>query len=111
MDNGATSDSLFENSKPENLNGGPPLTHCATLAINVDENLLHVISSRPHPRRTIFLYDHVTLSDEILRPVAVHACHLPSDFGENAKTDIFELKLCNYGKSMVIAEQAVLQLS
>jgi hypothetical protein len=42
------------------------------------------------------------VSGGILRPVvAVHACHLPSDFGENAN---FELKLCNHKKSIVITE-------
>ena len=48
------------------------------------------------------------VSDGILRPETVHAYHLPSNFRENAKNNIFKLKLCKHGKSMVIAEQTVL---
>ena len=55
------------------------------------------------------LHKHLNdVSDGIFRPVAVRVEHLTSDFGKNAKNDILKLELCKHGKSMVIAEQAVL---
>jgi hypothetical protein len=48
------------------------------------------------------------VSDGILCPAVVRGYYLPSSYGKNSKNDIFELKLLKHGKSMVIAEQALL---
>ena len=48
------------------------------------------------------------VSDGIFRPVVKRIRHLCSNLGENTENDIFKLKLHKHGKSMVIAQQAVL---
>ena len=48
------------------------------------------------------------VSDRIVRPEAVQIWRLCSCQGKNAENDIFKLKLHKHGKSMIIAQQAVL---
>ena len=55
------------------------------------------------------MHEHVNdVSDGIFRPEAERIQHLCSNFGENTEDDILKLKLHKHGKSMVIAQQAVL---
>ena len=55
------------------------------------------------------LHKHINdVSNGIFRPEAERIQHLCSNFGENTEDDILKLKLYKHGKSMVIAQQAVL---
>ena len=55
------------------------------------------------------LQKHINdVSDGIFRPVVERIRHLCSNLGENTENDIFKLKLHKHGKSMIIAQQAVL---
>ena len=55
------------------------------------------------------LQKHINdVSDGIFRPVVERIRHLCANLGENTENDIFKLKLHKHGKSMVIAQQAVL---
>ena len=55
------------------------------------------------------LHKHINdVSNGIFRPEAERIQHLCPDLGENTENDIFKLKLHKHGKSVIIAQHAVL---